>query len=331
LKAYIFLSLLSFFLTTFVSAILVKQTSSIKKFIDIPNHRKVHKRKIARNGGLAMFMAILVTWLISLLIGKKLLSYELAASISIVFLIGLVDDAVELGFKIKFLFQILAATICIQSGFVIKDIPITFFGVWNNTVLRIFLTYLWIIGITNAINLIDGIDGLASVVVMSSSLLLFLKFNDPLALILASVCIGFLLYNWNPAKIFMGDSGSYLLGFLISLITLRNFTMDGKTWIIGMGLFLGYPILDTFYAFVRRLLKKKNPFSPDQEHFHHQLLEKGLSQKIVLLNLSSLSLLLNFLGIFLYQNSVVAFILYISLSIFFYFYVRSPLEIKRSL
>ena len=208
-----------------------------------------------------MFMAILVTWLISLLIGKKLLSYELAASISIVFLIGLVDDAVELGFKIKFLFQILAATICIQSGFVIKDIPITFFGVWNNTVLRIFLTYLWIIGITNAINLIDGIDGLASVVVMSSSLLLFLKFNDPLALILASVCIGFLLYNWNPAKIFMGDSGTLQMGAVIA-----SAAIIGNMEKYGLLLFFWYFINLVIFSWgLARRAKLVKFASPDKE------------------------------------------------------------------
>jgi len=331
LTFYTLMSFLSFVIAAFISANLVKLSPNGKVFVDIPNHRKVHEKEIARNGGLAMFMAIFSVWIISIAFNRYIFSYQLMLAISLVFVTGLLDDAFELNFKIKFLMQFIAATICIQNGLLMKNIPLTPFGEIENIGVRIFLTYLWIIGVTNAINLIDGIDGLASLVVVSSSAFLFLKFKDPLTLILIATCAGFLIYNWNPAKIFMGDSGSYLLGFIISLLTLQNFTTNGKTWLIGMGIFLGYPVLETLYSFLRRLLQKKNPFSADQEHFHHQLLKKGLSQKIVLFNLLSLSLLFNFLGILFYRNGLIGAIIYILVGVFFYFYIRFPVEVKRSL
>lgn len=328
---YIFLSSLAFTITAFISSVLVRLSPNGKVFVDVPNHRKVHKKKIARNGGLAMFLAILIAWIISIIVNKDIFSYQLMLAIFLVFITGLLDDAFELNFKIKFLIQFIAATVCIQNGFMIKAIPIAPFGEIESLTMRVVLTYLWIIGITNAINLIDGIDGLASLVVISSGMFLFLRFKDPLALILIATCVGFLIYNWNPAKIFMGDSGSYLLGFIISLLTLQNFTSSENTWLIGMGIFLGYPVLETLYSFLRRTIQRKNPFSADQEHFHHQLLKRGLSQKMVLFNLLSLSLLFNFLGLFLYRNSLIGIIIYVLLSTFFYFYVRFPVDVKRSL
>jgi len=331
LDFYILYTLLPFFISLSLSAVLVKLAPNGKRFLDKPNHRKIHNKKIPRNGGISMFVTILLVWVVSQVIGKPLFSYKILISINLIFFLGLIDDAVELNFKIKFLVQIVAATICVIDGFVIEILP-NFPGKVNIPILNIFLTYVWIIGITNALNLIDGIDGLASSVTISSSLLIFAKFGDPLSLVLAFTCIGFFIFNWNPAKIFMGDSGSNFLGFLLSLIVLKNFTDSEGTWLIGMGVFLGYPVLDTFYAFIRRLLQRKNPFEADQQHFHHQLLTKGLSQKMVLLNLATLSLLFNLFGLLLYKSGVILFLLYILLSGFFYFYVRNfPIDIKRSL
>lgn len=331
MNLYVFYTSFSFFVSLSLGALLVKLASNGNKFLDKPNRRKIHDKKIPRNGGIAIFATIFLIWIISQFVGRPIFSYKILIAITSIFLLGLIDDAIELNFKIKFLIQIIAATVCIIDGSVIKT-SLSPFGKIDNPILNIFITYVWIIGITNAMNLVDGIDGLATFITISSSFLIFVNSGDPLSLILTFTCAGFLVLNWNPAKIFMGDSGSNLLGFLLSLIVLKNFTGNEGTWLIGMGVFLGYPVLDTFYAFARRLAQKKNPFMADRQHFHHQLLAKGLSQKLVLLNLATLSLLFNFFGLFLYENGFILFILYILLSGFFYFYVRNfPLNTKRSL
>ena len=298
-----------------------------KRFIDLPDRRKIHNGNIPRSGGIAIFLSIMLP----IFFTGNISSLIFIASL-MVFLLGLIDDAVNLDFRSKFTVQFIAATLCILDGVRIEKVA-TSFGSLNLGFLGLILTYLWIIGMTNAINLIDGLDGLAISTVLFSSMFLSFTLNNPLIpLAIVGASFGFLIHNFNPARIFMGDSGSMFLGFFISIVILKYFTDLNGTWLVGMGVFMGYPVLDTAYAFFRRIHEGRNPFLPDRKHFHHQLLEKGYSQRGVLFRLILLSIIFNIIGLFLRKFDPLLIFLYVFISSLFYVHVRGlPLKTERRL
>ena len=296
------------FLISFSSCLLltpmVRRLSIHNKWFDRPSWRKVNEKgDMPILGGVAIYLSFFISTAITFAIfGEKFLSPGKFAGLSIAALVivgtGLVDDIKGLTSKTKLLFHILAALIVIISGFQITKLTNPFGGPLEiGLLLSVPLTIFWIVGITNAINLIDGLDGLASGVVSIISLTLFsaaLRQGNPvvaiLALALAGSGLGFLRYNFYPAKIFMGDTGSNFLGFILAIITLIG-SQKGQ---VAIGLIipiiaLGLPGIDTFLAIIRRRANGTKVFEADRGHFHHRLLAMEKSQKRVVLTLYSLS------------------------------------------
>ena len=265
--------------------------------IDKPNARKVHTRIMPRLGGLAIYAAFVVGFLLlyPFLPEGLLNTYDmnlikgLLVGGTIIVLLGALDDRFELSAKVKLLGQIAAACVVV-FGFGIKinllNIP---FGDTMQPVaewLAIPLTIFWIVGCTNAINLIDGLDGLAAgvsaiaigtILVMAS-----LMGSEPVILVSALLLggvIGFLVFNFHPAKIFMGDSGSLFLGFALATLSMLGFKQVAVVSFVTPLLIIGVPLSDTFFAIVRRMVNKKPIFAPDKGHLHHCLRELGYSHR----------------------------------------------------
>lgn len=276
--------------------------------IDIPkDNRRVHKVPIPRLGGLAIFAGFLVAVLSTIRLDSKLIGILIGATIIVV--MGYFDDKNPLRAKTKLLIQLLAAAVVVYSGvrieFISKPLPFIFNYENDYFILKSLsypVTIIWIVGVTNAINLVDGLDGLAAGVSVISALTLavvgFSLGQDSaaiLAIILAGSTLGFLPYNFNPAKIFMGDTGSLFLGYTLAVISvLGALKSTAALSILVPVLAIGFPIFDTVMAIIRRTLKGKSFMEADKGHLHHKLLDKGLTQKQAVLTLYSISAILGF-------------------------------------
>lgn len=274
---------------TLISTPFVKRIAQKIGAIDVPDARRVHKHPIPRMGGLAIFYGFLVGILCFAGVDTQLKGI-LIGSLVIVAL-GIVDDVKQLGAKIKFVIQILVACIVVMHGVVIEFLSVPTFlapgGYLELGYLSIPITILWIVGVTNAVNLIDGLDGLAvgvsSIATFSLFFIAILSGEMQVALLTAALaggCMGFLPYNFNPAKIFMGDTGSTFLGYMLSVICIQGL-FKGYVVIsfIVPFLILGLPLFDTAFAIVRRIWNKKPIMAPDRGHLHHKLMDMGFSQK----------------------------------------------------
>lgn len=253
--------------------------------IDIPaDNRRMHKKPIPRLGGLAIYLAFLAASLIFCEYTPSLLAIWIGGAVLCV--IGTLDDIFRLHWFIKLVVQFAAAGIAVMSGVLINHINIggnyIEFGGW-----AIPLTLLWIVGLSNAVNFIDGLDGLACGVSMICALsilgvtLLIGDFRSALVTaILAAACGGFLPFNRNPARIFMGDTGALFLGYTLAVISVEGvFKLHTLlSFAIPFSIF-ALPIFDTAFAIIRRLLHGKSPFSADRGHLHHKLVDLGFTQK----------------------------------------------------
>jgi len=284
--------------------------------MDQPNERKVHRFPIPRLGGLAIYASFFLSLLLYIYLDPALHPFSsmhprtgmmLAISLTLVLLLGIWDDVRQLTPGKKFFFQFLAAAIVYFAGFRISFITHPFnqnlldLGIFNFPA-----TLLWIVGITNAFNLIDGLDGLASgvafIVSLTICMISFMKQDMPtamMALLLAGAVLGFLRYNFNGARIFLGDSGSLFLGFALAILSMQSSTKGSTAFsILVPMLALGLPIMDTLLSMARRLLRSIFPeeqqqkslvkklftmFLPDRGHIHHQLIARGLSHRAVVL------------------------------------------------
>ena len=258
--------------------------------MDVPNEaRRVHDHPIPRMGGLAIFLGFIFSVVLFGAITPQVQGILLGTVVIVA--VGAIDDVVPLSWWVKLLAQLAAAVVAVLHGVVIENFmnPIVFD---NNVVLHLgFLsvpiTVFWIVAITNSVNLIDGLDGLAAGVSTISGvtmLVIALMVADAtVAVLLAALvgaCIGFLPYNLNPAKIFMGDTGALLLGYVLSTASILGlFKFYAVVSFAVPFLVLAVPLFDTVFAFVRRVLTGKNPMKPDRGHFHHRLLDMGLTQK----------------------------------------------------
>ena len=205
------------------------------------------------------------------------------------FLLGLVDDIYNLGAKFKLIIQLSIATIVYLLGVQIDTIFNPFGGApLHLGVFSYPITLLWIVGISNAVNFIDGVDGLAGSVISVSSITLALiavaitpaqPITALIAFILAGSMLAFLTFNFNPAKIFMGDSGALFSGFLLATLSIAGVMKGAALAVLLPFLVLAVPIMDITYSSLRRIMKGKSPFVADAEHIHHKLLKAGLSQK----------------------------------------------------
>ena len=286
LGAFALAGILSFWLTPHVSTFAHKVGA-----MDVPRDaRRMHKRPIPRMGGLAIFMGFLSAILIFGKFDVQMLSILLGAMIIVV--LGIFDDIVALGAKFKFCIHIIAAAIPVCIGGLKIEFFTSFNPFSNNPyfslgILTIPVTILWIVGITNAVNLIDGLDGLAagvSSIAAMTMLAVGLLTNEVMVAIvmaaLAGSCIGFLPYNFNPAKIFMGDTGSTFLGFMLATMSIEGFFKFYAVISFAVPfLILGLPIFDTASAIMRRLMEGRNPMSPDRGHVHHRLVDMGFNVK----------------------------------------------------
>ena len=258
--------------------------------VDVPkDNRRMHDHPIPRMGGLAIFFGFLLSTLLYVQMTPQFRGMLLGSVIIVV--LGIFDDIYALGAKFKLAVQIVAALVAVLSGNVIQILsnPNIFSADpwWELGWLSYPVTVLWIVAITNAVNLIDGLDGLAcgvSTISALTMLVISLAVADaPVAIVMAALaggCIGFLPYNLNPAKIFMGDTGSTFLGFILAVMSIQG--LFKFYTIISFAvpfLMLGLPIFDTCFAFIRRIAHGQSPMHPDRSHVHHRLIDMGFNQK----------------------------------------------------
>lgn len=285
---YIVAFILSFTVAVFITPVVKKIAIKIGA-TDKPNTRKIHKDIMPRLGGLGIFIGVIAGFLY--LQPHSIYMKEIVIGAFIIILVGILDDKYTLPAKYKFIGQLVAAIVVASSGLLIEKFTIPFYGAVYLDFLSYPVTVIWIVAITNAINLIDGLDGLAagvSSIAMTS--ILIMAFADSqflvvaLCFILIGSTLGFLVHNFYPAKIFMGDTGALFLGYSISIISMlglfKNITIF--SFIIPI-VVLAVPIFDTVFAIIRRLLNKKSIAAPDKLHLHYCLVNLGFSHRSAVL------------------------------------------------
>lgn len=278
--------------------------------VDRPNYRKVHASVMPRIGGLAIFGAFLIGYAVFLPKDEHAVGILIGAVIIIV--MGFLDDMLEITAKAKLAGQLAAAlVVVIWGGLQIEVVNLPFIGEFDFGYLSIPITIIWIIGITNAINLIDGLDGLAAgvstialITIAVMAMIMGNVFVVATASILAASSLGFLFYNFHPAKIFMGDTGSLFLGFMISVLALLGFKNVAVVSLIIPIIILGIPISDTFFAIVRRIRTKQPIMAPDKSHLHHCLLRSGFSHRQTVLVIYGLAILFGVAAVLFSQATV---------------------------
>ena len=294
--------IMPFFVAIFIS---FTMTPVVRKLafkigaIDIPkDDRRIHKEPMPLIGGVAIYIGVVLSCLMFLRMDKAMISILVGGTV--ILISGIIDDLKGLSPKLKIIFQLFAG-ICLILGDVKIDFVTNPFTI-NNAVIylswiSIPITLFWVVGITNTLNLIDGLDGLAAGVAMISSLSLTFvaqKFGYTTVMIISAIaagaCLGFLPFNFNPAKIFMGDTGALFLGFMLAAISIEGVMKSVATIAIIVPIIvLGVPIFDTTFAILRRLLSGKSIMSADKGHLHHRLLASGFSQRKTVLILYGIS------------------------------------------
>jgi UDP-GlcNAc:undecaprenyl-phosphate GlcNAc-1-phosphate transferase len=274
--------------------------------IDDPEARKVHTRPVPRLGGAAIFLAVIVA---AVLLGRR---YRFAQFGSIlvgatgISFMGLIDDRWGLRPLIKLVGQVLAALLLYGSG--------VYVGTFHHPLLNLLTTVLWVVAITNAINLLDNMDGLAGGVsaIAAAHFALMCAFSGQylvgaLAVALLGACLGFLFYNLNPASIFMGDSGSLFLGFMLAAVGIKLRFPDNVefvTWMVPV-LVMGVAVFDTGLVILSRLRRGLNPLSnPGQDHVSHRLVAAGMGRREAVLTLYIVAFVVGLLAVFVTQASV---------------------------
>lgn len=278
--------------------------------IDVPkDERRVHSKPIPLIGGLGIYISVMLAAIIFVDIPVDKMLSIMVGSLIIVF-VGFIDDINPVDAKYKFLVQIAAACIVVYGGIRIRTFQPFFMGanqISLGFLFSAFVTVFWIVGITNTINFIDGLDGLTGGVASISSLTItYIALANGryeialMSVILAGACLGFLPYNFNPARIFMGDTGALFLGFMLSVLSIEG-TIKGVVAItvIAPILALGIPIFDTSFAILRRLKNGIAPWEPDKGHLHHRILELGYGQKATVLTLYIINILFAITVVFL--------------------------------
>ncbi len=288
--------------------------------IDIPSdERRMHKKPTPRMGGAAIFLSFTVTALVFADIDLKLAGLLLGALVIVI--IGVFDDIYRLPASFKFFAQIVATLIPVLFG--IKIEHINFFGKYIELGhLSIPLTVFWIVAVTNAINLIDGLDGLACGIstISAISIMIFAIIEVDmssalLVAILAGSCLGFMPYNRNPASIFMGDTGALFLGYTLSAVSIMGvFKLNAFVSFWSPFLIFGLPLADTFVSMLRRILKGQSPFMADRGHFHHKLIDLGFNQKQAVTILYSISAMFGISAILFTEEMYVAAIIIIAVT-----------------
>lgn len=286
--------------------------------VDLPSGRRVNKRVIPRLGGIAILLGFLAP-LIALFLYDNPVSQAFRADLSralglligsiLMVILGVLDDVRGVTASRKLLIQTLIAAFAFAAGFRINQINLPWVGALDMGIFALPVTLLWIVGLVNAVNLIDGLDGLAAGVTFFAcvvNVVVGVVSGSPLVTLvaasLAGALLGFLFYNFNPATIFMGDSGSMFIGFVLATSSLLGNAAKASTAVslLVPVLAMGVPIVDTLFAIVRRFLERRSIFSPDRGHIHHRLLDLGLTQRRAVLILYAASLLFTIAAIAVY-------------------------------
>ena len=269
--------------------------------VDRPDERKVHNSTMPRIGGVSIFLAFILPLLFILYVSppNEMSSPFMGIVLggTIVFVVGLLDDIYQLPAWVKLIGQCVATVVAISFGVMVYFLTNPFEGMLWLGYLALPITFLWILGITNAINLIDGLDGLAggvsAIAALTMGIVALVQGQGMVfivALILVAAIAGFLPWNFHAAKTFMGDCGSNFLGFTLACLAVCGMTkIAAVISLIIPILILGIPILDTFFAIVRRLNNRAPIFSPDKAHLHHRLMAMGLSHRNTVLVIYAVS------------------------------------------
>lgn len=314
--------LLSFLVSYLMVPVSIKFANK-KGILDNPkkDDRRVHKKPTPRIGGIAIVTSVLIclfgVWLVSLFIDikldNKIIGFVLGALV--IAIMGFVDDVYTLKPMYKFMFQLIAGTIIYVFGISIVGIKVPFSdsGFIDFGILAFPVTLIWVLGITNAVNLIDGLDGLAagiSAISAISLLFIFIITGASLEVVaiafsLVGATLGFLPYNFNPAKTFMGDTGSNFLGYTLSTISIMGMAKGYTLLAIVLPLLiLGVPVFDMVFAIIRRLIRHQKLTAPDKDHIHHRLLRKGFSQRQSVLILYTITSILGIISVTVLSGKV---------------------------
>ena len=305
------------FAFTFATTPLVRRFAFKIGAIDIPkDNRRMHKKPTPRIGGLAIIFGFTVATLCFAQPSRQL--YGTLAGAAIIAVMGVIDDCKNLPAKLKFVIQIIAALVVVFAGDIkidvftnpnfLSDNPYWVLPEW----LSVTLTVIWIVFITNAVNFIAGLDGLAAGVsaIMSISLV-FISIRvgeSPIAILgiaLMGSCFGFLPFNFNPAKIFMGDTGSTFLGFMLATLSIQGVFKSYAVISFAVPLLiLGLPLFDALFAMIRRILRGQSPMTADRGHLHHRLVDMGFSQKQTVFILYAISGVLGITAVLLSESGV---------------------------
>ena len=305
------------FAFTFATTPLVRRFAFKIGAIDIPkDNRRMHKKPTPRIGGLAIIFGFTVATLCFAQPSRQL--YGTLAGAAIIAVMGVIDDCKNLPAKLKFVIQIIAALVVVFAGDIkidvftnpnfLSDNPYWVLPEW----LSVTLTVIWIVFITNAVNFIDGLDGLAAGVsaIMSISLVFIsIRVGEYsiaiLGIALMGSCFGFLPYNFNPAKIFMGDTGSTFLGFMLATLSIQGVFKSYAVISFAVPLLiLGLPLFDALFAMIRRILRGQSPMTADRGHLHHRLVDMGFSQKQTVFILYAISGVLGITAVLLAESGV---------------------------
>ncbi|HWJ79374.1 MAG TPA: MraY family glycosyltransferase [Niallia sp.] len=281
----IYIMLVVCFIGSILLTPLVRKLAFRVGAMDKPEQRKVHQHIMPRLGGLAIYICFIIGALV--INPDRAYHFPILVGSTIIVAIGILDDIYSLSAKIKFVGQTIAALVVVLWGGVqVEFINLPFGGQLEFGFLDIPITVLWIVGITNAINLIDGLDGLASGVscialftITGMAMIMGNGYVVAISAIVLASTIGFLFFNFYPAKIFLGDTGALFLGFIIAVMSLLGFKNVAFISFVIPIIILGVPISDTFFAIIRRLVNKQPLMAPDKSHLHHCLLNIGFTHR----------------------------------------------------
>ena len=295
------ITFLSSFLISYLLVPFINRFGKKFSILDNPNYRKEHSKPLVRLGGISIFFGFLIPTCLNFYLKSadidNLNNYRIFLVITFLFFVlGILEDFFKLPFFIKLVSQIVIASYAFSQGFKFDLLELPLLNIFGDSVLYNFLIYfitvIWVVGIVNAFNWADGLDGLASglVTITSLGLILILVFVDidsiNILILIAFIAsnIGFIIHNFYPAKIFMGDGGSYFIGSVIAFLSINKeiFPLSNSFSLInliGIILVIGLPLIDMTNVIFIRLLNKKSPFYPDRSHFHHKLIDYGLNHK----------------------------------------------------
>lgn len=289
--------------------------------LDYPNERKVHKKPMPVMGGLMIYLGFLFGYMLFAPQSTQMLAILISSFIVVI--TGILDVIKPLRAREKLVGQVVAALIIVFYGKILLN-DISFFGYYFDFGWLAYpITIVFIVAVMNCINLIDGLDGLADGISMiffiTIGVLAFIMHNlgsleITIAFIMIGACLGFLIFNFNPAKIFMGEIGSMFLGFMIAVVCLLGFKAVTLTSLVVPMLILAIPILDTLFAILRRIIHHKPIYEADRQHLHHQLLNKKFSQKTTVLIIYAVSILFSSASVFyVLKDKKIGAIIYIIL------------------